>query len=57
MSLNEIGVDRAHIISREFVESSDNLRKKFKLKEGGNHTIIFGKFIDDEEMVILTEKV
>lgn len=55
--LAEYNVDRAHIIARNFMETPEAIRAKWKLKEGGEWTIILEQFEEQEPMLYLTKQI
>ncbi|QYA26399.1 class I SAM-dependent methyltransferase [Gramella sp. MT6] len=48
---------KANITTRNFPETVENIRKKFKIKEGGNDFIFFTTNMRDEKIVIFCKKV
>lgn len=54
--LKEYSIDRAHIIAKNFNINPEILRKKLKLKEGIDLTLIFTTLKSTQHRVILAEK-
>ena len=52
-----LGGQKANITTRNFPESVAQLRKKFKIKDGGERYVFFCTAADGSKIVILTEKV
>ncbi|MUP45663.1 class I SAM-dependent methyltransferase [Gramella sp. BOM4] len=48
---------KANISTRNFPESVENLRKKFKVKEGGKDYVFFSTKLREEKIAIICEKV
>ncbi|MDX1762616.1 MAG: class I SAM-dependent methyltransferase, partial [Christiangramia sp.] len=48
---------KANITTRNFPETVDNIRKKFKIKEGGSDYLFFTTNMNDEKIVIFCKKV
>lgn len=48
---------KANITTRNFAESVEELRKKFKIKDGGEDYLFFTTNLDEERIVILCRKV
>ena len=55
--IKELDLDRAHIISRNFPDSAEKLRKRFRIKEGDQRSLIFTKGPDGELIYILCRKI
>ena len=55
--VQELDLESAHVVARNFPDSVDTLRKRFKLKEGEEKTLIFTKGPSGELLFILCEKV
>ena len=51
------GLDKANISTRNFPESVADLRKKLKLKEGGDHFLFFTTGPDEKKVVLICSKV
>ena len=47
---------KANITTRNFPETVENIRKKFKIKDGGNDYIFFTTNMNDEKIVIFCKK-
>ena len=54
--MNELSIKRADITTRGFFIKPDDIRKKLKLKEGGEHVIISTRLKKEESIHILTTK-
>ncbi len=54
--LSKIGITKANITIRNFPESVATLRKKFKIKDGGDHYLFFTTDCDNKRKVILCKK-
>ena len=52
-----LNTDKAHITTRNFKESVINLRKKFKIKDGGDMYLFFTTLLDDKKVVIVCHKI
>jgi hypothetical protein len=50
-------IDRAHIIAKQFPIHADELRREYKLKEGGEYTLIFTTLSANDFYILLTKKV
>lgn len=46
------GISRANIVARHFGVSPEDLRKRFKLGDGGGHTLIFLDYLEKKETII-----
>lgn len=55
--IRELNEPRANISTRNFPESVVTIRKKLKIKEGGDTYIFFTQTIEHKARVIITEKV
>ena len=55
--INRLKLRRAHIIGRNFPKSVEELRKKFKLKEGGDKTLIFTRDPKGALVVLLCRQI
>jgi hypothetical protein len=47
-------IDRAHIVARHFGVNPEELRKRMKLKEGGEYSLILTD-LADKKYIILTK--
>lgn len=56
-ALNELGIKKANITTRNFLDSVVEIRKKFKLKDGGNTYLFFTKNFENKYIVIISSKV
>lgn len=52
----EITGQKANVLVRNYNQSIDNLKKKFKIKDGGDQTIIFCQTVEGFD-VFLTKRV
>lgn len=50
-------IDKAHVSSRNFPESVANIRKQFKLKDGGDHYLFFTTSLNDKKILLICEKL
>jgi len=48
---------KANITTRNFPETVENIRKRFKIKEGGNEYVFFTTNMHEEKIVIFCEKI
>jgi hypothetical protein len=55
--LSKIGITKANITIRNFPESVATLRKKFKIKDGGDNYLFFTTDYDNKKKVILCKKL
>jgi len=55
-SLKKAGVKRAHIISRGYSQHADEIRKKLKIKDGGDYFIIIYKNEKKKSKLLLCER-
>ena len=55
--IKKIGLKKANITTRNFPESVQQLRKKLKIKDGGEKYLFFTTDKDDRRIVIITSKV
>lgn len=53
----KLNIKKANITTRNFPESVETLRKKFKISDGGNHYIFFTINCKNEKIIILTLKI
>ena len=56
-SVKSMGLTKANITTRNFPISVAELRKKHKIKDGGNRYLFFTKSIDDSLLVLDCEKI
>ena len=47
---------KANISTRNFPELVEQLRKKLKIKDGGNHYLFFTTDLNDNKIVLITTK-
>lgn len=55
-NINKLGVKKANITARNFPETVQQLRKKFKIKDGGNLYLFFTTDINNNKIVIIVTK-
>ncbi|WP_420322264.1 THUMP-like domain-containing protein [Flagellimonas sp.] len=55
-TLKQTGINKANITTRNFPSSVAELRKKHKIKDGGNHYFFFTKDINGDLIVVQTKK-
>ncbi|MBD0832179.1 THUMP-like domain-containing protein [Aestuariibaculum sediminum] len=55
--LKKLGITKANITTRNFPESVEQLRKKFKIKDGGNTYLFFTTDYQENKIVVLCEKI
>lgn len=55
--LKNLGIDKANITTRNFPETVEQLRKKFKIKDGGNIYLFFTTNLNDDKIVIISSKL
>ena len=48
---------KANITTRNFPESVENIRKKYKIKDGGNSYCFFTTNVNDEKIVLICKKL
>ena len=48
---------KANITTRNFPESVENIRKKYKIKDGGNSYCFFTTNVNDEKIVLICKKI
>jgi len=48
---------QVNVVCRNFILKPDELKKKFKLKDGGNSFLFFTTNYKEQKIVILAEKV
>ena len=48
---------KANITTRNFPETVENIRKKWKIKDGGNRYIFFTTDINNRKIVLLCAKI
>ncbi|WP_317129265.1 class I SAM-dependent methyltransferase [Maribacter algarum] len=56
-NVKNLNLTKANITTRNFPESVDGIRKKFKIKEGGSSFLFFFKDMDNTSQVALCDKV
>ncbi|AUP81368.1 THUMP-like domain-containing protein [Flavivirga eckloniae] len=56
-ALKKIGVSKANITTRNFPETVQQIRKKFKIKEGGDVFLFFTTDICDDKVVLIATKL
>lgn len=55
--VQKLGISSANITTRNFPDTVAQIRKKFKLKEGGTNYLFFTKNLDDKLSVIYCQKL
>jgi hypothetical protein len=53
----ELGLKKANISTRNFPESVENLKKQFKIKDGGENYLFFTTTEDGDKILLICEKV
>ncbi|WP_299677381.1 rRNA adenine N-6-methyltransferase family protein [uncultured Dokdonia sp.] len=53
----ELTIPKAHITTRNFKETVIDLRKKFKIKDGGDIYLFFTTQVDDKKVVLVCRKL
>lgn len=56
-AIKSLATNKANITTRNFPEKVQQLRKKFKIKDGGDLYMFFTTDIDNQKIVILTKKL
>ncbi|TQD40204.1 THUMP-like domain-containing protein [Haloflavibacter putidus] len=56
-ALANSGIKKANIATRNFVLSVEQIRKKFKIKDGGETYLFFVTTQDEEKMILVCEKI
>ncbi|MFI0431122.1 class I SAM-dependent methyltransferase [Mariniflexile sp. HMF6888] len=56
-AIKKLAVKKANITTRNFPETVEQLRKKFNIKDGGDRFLFFTTDMEDNNMVLLTQKV
>lgn len=56
-NMKDLAIKKANITTRNFPESVDQLRKKYKINDGGETYLFFTTFLDDEKMVLVCKKL
>lgn len=54
--VKEQALDRAHIVAKHFIINPEDLRRRLKLKEGGNYSLIFIG-INDQNFIVLAKNI
>lgn len=54
---NELENKKANITTRNFPDSVENIRKKWKIKEGGNQYCFFTTDVNDNKIVLICKKI
>ncbi|NBL65100.1 class I SAM-dependent methyltransferase [Flavobacterium sp. NST-5] len=57
MMKENIADKNANVATRNFPESVENLRKKWKIKDGGNSYVFFSTNLKNEKIVLLCQKI
>ncbi len=56
-ALKSLNLEKANISTRNFPETVEQLRKKLKIKDGGNYYLFFTTDLNDNKIVLITTKV
>ncbi|WP_313795040.1 class I SAM-dependent methyltransferase [Flagellimonas zhangzhouensis] len=56
-TIKSLGLTKANITTRNFPMTVADIRKKFKIKDGGDHYLFFTKNIDDSLLILSCKKV
>lgn len=56
-SIKQLALTKANITTRNFPETVAQLRKKYKIKDGGNLYVFFTTTVDNERIVLVCEKL
>ena len=54
--LKKLGIKKANITTRNFPERVENLRKKLKIKDGGDIYLFFTTDLNNQKIILLTKK-
>lgn len=55
-TLNKLGITKANITTRNFPETVNQIRKKFHIIDGGNAYLFFTTNLNNQKIVIITQK-
>lgn len=55
--IKKAGITKANITTRNFPETVQNIRKKFKIKDGGDVYLFFTTDLENNKLVLITKKV
>jgi hypothetical protein len=55
--IKKTGITKANITTRNFPETVQNIRKKLKIKDGGNSYLFFTTDMENTKLVLATKKV
>ena len=55
-AVKNLNLAKANISTRNFPELVEQLRKKLKIKDGGNHYLFFTTDLNDNKIVLITTK-
>ncbi len=55
--VKRLGLKKAHVVARNFPKTVDSLRAKYKLKDGGDKSLIFTTNKEGKLIVILSERI
>lgn len=55
--LKKLGLTQANITTRNFPETVEQLRKKFKIKDGGKTYVFFTTDLNDNKIILVTSKL
>jgi 16S rRNA G966 N2-methylase RsmD len=55
--IKKAGITKANITTRNFPETVQNIRKKFKIKDGGDLYLFFTTDLENNKLVLITKKL
>lgn len=55
--IKSLAIQKANITTRNFLETVQNIRKQFKIKDGGDHYLFFTTNNDNEKIVLVCAKI
>lgn len=55
--IKKLRIEKANITTRNFTETVEQIRKKFNIKDGGNHYLFFTKDFKEDKILIISEKI
>lgn len=55
--LKKLSIEKANITTRNFPETVHNIRKSFKIKDGGNNYMFFTTNVNNEKIVLICTKM
>lgn len=56
-TIQKLKINKANITTRNFPDSVENLRKKFKIKDGGDIYVFFTTLFDNKKAMVITSKI